>query len=809
MERYVCIHGHFYQPPRENPWLEEMELQDSASPYHDWNEKVTAECYAPNAFSRILSPDKKIINIVNNYARISFNFGPTLLAWLERKQPDVYRQILEADKLSQKYFSGHGGAIAQVYNHVIMPLANARDKRTQVIWGIRDFEHRFQRKPEGLWLAETAVDIATLEILAEQGIKFTILAPRQARRAKKIAGNKWHELSGGKIDPRMPYWCRLPSGQSIAIFFYDGYIAQDTAFGAILQNGENLANRFCNTFSGTRRPFPLANVAVDGETFGHHHHAGDMTLAYCLYHLETNNLARLTVYGEYLEKHPPSYEVEIWENSSWSCIHGIERWKGNCGCNSGQHPEWNQEWRAPLRGAMDWLRDTLIHVYEGKVREYLQDPWLARDDYISVVVDRSLENTGTFLARHQTHELSMEEKVCSLKLLEMQRCAMLMYTSCGWFFDEISGVEGVQVLRYAARAIHIAQEVCQVSLGDAFAQLLAHAPSNIEHFSDGAGVYELLVKPAVVDMLRVGAHYAISSLFQNHAEQKCVNIYGYTVTQEFYKKLVVGKQKLAVGRAQIRSYITWEDATISFAVLHFGEQNLNGGVRIFRGEEAFAAMLSAIQEAFVKNNIPQLIRLMDENFGSHNYSLWHMFHDEQRQVLNQIFDSTFQGLAASFHQIYEQYYAIMQVLQELQAPLPAPLAATTEFILNLELRKLLQAEPVDKSRISKVAAELAGKSLRIDKAPLELLANQKINTMMEKFAQTPENVSILESIEKFLSIAKILNLPLNLWKAQNIYFAISKSVDKKIRPLLHPGESFSQWHAHFSSLGNYLGIRST
>ena len=291
MNKFVCIHGHFYQPPRENPWLDEVEVQDSAFPYHDWNERVTAESYARNADARILDDSQRIVDIVNNYSKISFNFGPTLLSWMEKKDPEIYRSIVEADRLSQKNFSGHGSAIAQVYNHMIMPLANSRDKRTQVIWGIKDFEFRFKRKPEGMWLAETAVDLETLDIMAEQGIKFTVLAPHQAK---------------GRVDPHVPYRCHLPSGRKICIFFYDGPIALGVAFEGLLNNGEQFARRLTNDFSSSDPNAQLVHVATDGETYGHHHKFGDMALAYCLHYIEEHQLAQLTVYGEFLEKFPPT-----------------------------------------------------------------------------------------------------------------------------------------------------------------------------------------------------------------------------------------------------------------------------------------------------------------------------------------------------------------------------------------------------------------------------------------------------------------------------------------------------------------------
>ncbi|HLH07254.1 MAG TPA: DUF3536 domain-containing protein, partial [Terriglobales bacterium] len=520
MERYVCIHAHFYQPPRENPWLEAIEQQDSAFPYHDWNERITAECYAANSASRILDGEGRITKLVNNYSRISFNFGPTLLSWMEVSSPLVYQSILEADRISRERFSGHGNAIAQVYNHVIMPLANRRDKETQVRWGIRDFESRFGRFPEGMWLAETAVDIETLEVLAEQGIKFTILAPHQARQTKR-SGRSWKNVEGGKIDPKMPYMCKLPSGKRICLYFYDGPISRAVAFEKLLSSGETFADRLLGGFSN--RDYPqIMHIATDGETYGHHHPHGDMALAYALEYIENNKLATITNYGEYLEKHPPNHEVEIVENTSWSCAHGIERWRSDCGCNSGR-PGWNQQWRKPLRDSLDWLREDLVQPFEEKARDFVKDPWAARNDYIDVVLDRTPSNIDEFVAHHRARELSAQDEVLLLKLLEMQRHEMLMYTSCGWFFDEISGIETVQVMQYAARAVQLAQDLFGDHREQHLMEHLAQARSNLPEFKNGAEIYERYVKPATVNLLGVGAHYAISSLY-----------FGFTDRTEIY-----------------------------------------------------------------------------------------------------------------------------------------------------------------------------------------------------------------------------------------------------------------------------------
>jgi alpha-amylase/alpha-mannosidase (GH57 family) len=400
MERFLCIHGHFYQPPRENPWLESVEIQDTAYPYHDWNERITAECYATNAASRILDGNGRIEDIVSNFSKISFNIGPTLFSWLEKNAPDIYESILEADRLSQEWRSGHGAAIAQPYNHMIMPLANMRDKNTQTLWGIRDFERRFERLPEGMWLPETAVDVETLEVLSSQGIKFAILAPHQAKRIRLIGEKDWTDVSESRVDPSRAYSCPLPSGRKIALFFYDAPISHAVAFEGILKSGEAFAKRLIEGFSEEREDPQIVHIATDGESYGHHHKFGDMALAYALNYVERKDLARISNYGEYLELHPPQYEAEIFENTSWSCIHGVERWRADCGCSPGTHRHWNQGWRNPLREALDWLRDELSKSYEQKASEYLKDPWSARDDYIDVILDRSEENIESFLSRY-------------------------------------------------------------------------------------------------------------------------------------------------------------------------------------------------------------------------------------------------------------------------------------------------------------------------------------------------------------------------------------------------------------------------
>jgi len=806
VNRYVCIHGHFYQPPRDNPWLEAVELQDSAYPYHDWNERIASECYAANAVSRILDDQGRITRIVNNYAKISFNFGPTLLAWMEENKPEIYQSILAADRESQKTFSGHGSALAQAYNHIILPLANHRDKYTQVLWGIRDFEHRFGRSPEGMWLPETAVDIETLETLAELGIGFTILAQRQARHVKPLGSDEWHDITRENIDPTMPYLLRLPSGRSIILFFYDEPIAREVAFGGLLSNGEQFAQRLLNAFSRARTSPQLVHIATDGETYGHHHRYGDMALAYVLHYIESNNLAQITNYGEFLEEHPPSYEVEIIENTSWSCVHGVERWRSDCGCNTGEHPKWNQAWRAPLRQALDWLRDTVVPKYEQMASQFLKDAWAARDGYIEVILDRSVKNVDRFLRQHAARELDETEKVTVLKLLELQRHAMLMYTSCGWFFDELYGIETLQIMRYAGRMLQLAEELFGDTLEPHFQELLELAKSNVPRYSDGRRIYEKFGKLAAVDLTKVAAHYALSSLFEEYNKQ--AKIYCYAVDAENFQIFESGRVRLAVGRAKVTSEITRESAMMCFGVLHFGDHNLNAGVREYPGEEVYQAMLQEVTQAFSMVDFPETIRLLDKHFGTSTYSLRTLFQDEQRKILDLILESTLSGAEAIYRQIYETHYPLMHFLTGLGRPLPKAFYSAAEFILNSDLRRELSIHVPDVGRVTGLLDDVTMWQVSLDSEGLSYVLRKTLEEMMMLLVSTTEDNSILKSLATTIMLAKSLPFNVDFAKVQNLYYSMLQATRPEFEKRAQQGNKMArEWLTQFISLGKQLSIR--
>jgi alpha-amylase/alpha-mannosidase (GH57 family) len=807
MGKFICIHGHFYQPPRENAWLEAVELQDSAHPYHDWNERITAECYAPNAFARMLNGDGQITEIVSNYSRISFNFGPTLLAWMKEKSPEVYAAILEADRQSRQRFSGHGSALAQVYNHMILPLANARDRNTQVLWGIRDFEARFGRSPEGMWLPETAADLPSLDTLARHGIQFTILSPFQARRVRPIDGRDWRDVPEGSIDPKNPYLVRLPKGRQLAVFFYDAHISRAVAFEHLLVAGEHFAHRLLDAFVDDPSKDQLVHIATDGESYGHHHRHGEMALAYALNYLETNQLARLTNYAEFLASHPPTMEVELHTPSAWSCPHGVDRWRRHCGCNSGSRPGWNQHWRQPLREALDWLRDQLAPEFESRARTFFHDPWAARDAYISVILDRADESLRAFFDHHACRALDQEEWVTCLRLLELQRHAMLMFTSCGWFFDELSGIETVQTIQYAGRALQLARDLLGLDLEEPFLKILSRARCNIPEHADGRRVYEKFVRPAIVDREKVGAHYAVSSLFEAYPDQ--TRIYSFTCTRDDQQVLEAGRSRLVMGRALIRFEITRNSDVLSYGVLHLGDHNLNCGVRIYQGPEAYAQLVQEMSEAFSRADFAQIIRLMDRHFGESSYSLKSLFRDQQRKILNQILASSHEDVESRFRQITDAYTPLLRFLEDLGAPLPAALQAASHFILNADLRRQFESENIDPARVHQILENSRRSSVELNWPSVAYAAQVNLERCMIGLAANPDDLSLLARAADVAALARDLPFELNLWKTQNSYYEMLRHLQPARQAAADSGNTTAaEWLSLFLTLGDRLGFAS-
>jgi len=806
MERYICIHAHFYQPPRENAWLEAVELQDSAYPYHDWNERVTAECYAPNSASRILDGDGRILQIVNNYSRISFNFGPTLLSWMEQKSPAVYQAILAADRESQRIFSGHGSAVAQAYNHMILPLASRQDKYTQIRWGIQDFETRFGRHPEGMWLPETGVDLQTLEVLAELGSKFTILSPYQAGRVRPLGGRAWRKVDGGRIDPSMAYAVRVPSGATMNVFFYDGPISRAIAFEDLLADGKRFSERLLGAFSDARTWPQLVHIATDGETYGHHRAYGDMALAFALNDIETGQRARLTNYGEYLEKHPPIQEAKVIGNSSWSCVHGVERWRSDCGCNSGGHAGWNQRWRAPLRQSFDWLRDKVAPLYEAEAVKLFPRPWQARDAYIRVVLDRSRENVVGFMTEQAGRVLSETEMVSGLKLLELQRYLMQMYTSCGWFFDELSGIETVQVIQYAGRALQLAGQLFSEDLAPPFLDLMAQAKSNIPEQGDGRSIYERFVQPAMVDLEKVGAHYAVSSLFEEYGQK--TRIYCYDVDRLEYRTSRQGKLRVVVGQAKVASEITWGAEHITFGVLHLADHSVIGGVRQFEGEDAYRVLDQEVDKAVASGDLAELVRLVEKSFGSGTYTLRSLFRDEQRKILGVILEEATNEARALYKNFHDEHAHLVRFVTDLGVPLPRRFRLAVDFTLNSELLDAFSNGEVDLPKSRAILDEIRRTGVKPDAVTLEFALRRTIEHLFARFVATPMEPGLLRRLDETIELVLSLPFQVRLWEAQNTYYSMMRDYAGQVQERAEHGDPEARaWLEEFAKLGDKLKVR--
>lgn len=818
---YVTVHGHFYQPPRENPYLDAIERQPSASPYHDWNERIHHECYRPNAFARVLNDRGEVVGIVNNFEYFSFNIGATLMSWLERYDVEVYQRILEADRKSCDRLNGHGNAIAQVYNHIIMPLANERDKYTQIRWGKADFHSRFGRDPEGMWLAETAVDYATIAALISEGIRFIVLAPSQALRCRTLPKadqlvSEWYEVGGSQIDPTRPYRCFLPGGNPnhdyIDIFFYDGPISRDMGFSDVLYNSHHLAGRIGQAVRGDHRPAQLISVATDGETFGHHKGGTEKTLAYAFLNEFPQRGWTVTNFAHYLSLNPPTWEVELKPVTAWSCAHGVDRWQDDCGC--GGEGGWHQKWRRPLRQALDWLRDQLIKVYEEAGKQFFRDPWATRDAYIGVIRDRSVANINRFFARHQNHKLTAAEQVDALRLLEMQRHALLMYTSCGWFFEELSRPEGTQILRYAARALELAGDVTGVQLEKGFVKRLAQAPSNVELFKHGSEIYRQLVATAQINFQQVAAQYAITSLFRRETgerqetggrrSQSCAGVspvegtgvqetggrneahvkrvYCYSVQQLNYQLQRMGALTLAVGQLRLVSEITWESEQIVFAVLHLGGWDFHCCIQPFTGRRAYSQMKDKVFEALQQASAAHTIKAMTQMFGDQSFNLQNLFAEERHRIMRLLSQETLTRLDQLYTQVYRDNYGVLMAFHRDELAVPQELQVAAQIALGhryLSLVRLLSEEGVDASlhhlgELEAIAIEAQHLRCQINilegKQMLEQLITRFLWQLLHDHNSATAEVE-LARLERLINVGYQLNLGLSLAKAQELYFS--------------------------------------
>lgn len=815
-KKYLAIHGHFYQPPRENPWLEAIEQQDSALPFHDWNERIACECYTPNSVSKIVDFKNQILDIVNNYSLMSFNFGPTLMSWLEHYSPYTYERIIKADVESSYENNGHGNALAQVYNHIIMPLANERDKYTQTLWGIRDFQYRFGRLPEGIWLAETAADDATMKVLVDCGIKFTVLSPYQAQKFRKIGTHNWQDVSWGSIDPARPYRYYIKSNPEkyIDIFFYDGAISKSVAFDELLKDGNKFISRLKEGVSEFRDYNQIVNIATDGESYGHHTKFGDMALAYVLRVKAQDEGFTIINYANYLASEPVDYEVEIKPVSSWSCAHGVGRWCDDCGCSTGGGPGWNQKWRKPLREALDYLRDEIAVIFEDEGKKYFKSPWDARNAYIEVILDRNEFTIKSFFASQLLPNLEYEDKVKAIKLMEIQRQAMLMYTSCGWFFSEISGIETTQIMKYAARALQLTADFSNKDLESNFLKILEKAQSNIKEFGTGKDVYEKFVKPSIVTIKQMASLWALLSLYTEFDDT--VNLYGYEITKHSYKKVTKGNTNLLIGRIEVKSKITLEKSDLMFALLQHSSADFHCAIKEYSNSNEFNQISKELIYAYSEETITEIIRQLDENFGRDYYTLKDIFIEERRKILNKLIKDKLGKFSDNYREVYRQGKSSILHLKELGLTVPQEYKLAAQYTLSQDFNSIfsnpaLILDDSDIQRAVEINEEAKIFDLQLDKEPTSKYFSAQISQRVLSFAKTFEKHRLEKAIELFKYIDS-LDIKVDIAEAQNVYFnRIFSKFTELIDKLCDEHEDMETSRAllmQVLKLGDYLNINT-
>ena len=791
---YLAIHGHFYQPPRENPWTERIEHQPDARPFHDWNDRILIQCYQPNAMARIVDDKGKVLEIVNNFRLISFNVGPTLLSWLEKHVPVVYYRILEGDRLSVHERSGHGNALAQVYNHMILPLAREQDQRTQIRWGIFEFKKRFGRDPEGMWLPETAASERTLEILIEEGIRFTILAPEQAEKIRplQVEGEKgdrrpssaeWAGVTGGKIDPTRPYrfFHSKEAGRFLDLFFFDGPLSRDMSFSDLLFDAKGFIDRLKGAHHRDRHHPELVHVASDGESFGHHKAYGERVIAFLLHEEAEQHGFKRTNYGEYLEKFPPQYEVRIrpGEGSSWSCAHGVGRWKEDCGCRTGGEAGWNQKWRTPLREAVRFLAEETGKLYDTHARPFLKDPPAARDAYIELILDRSQAAREKFFEDHSARGLLAGEEIQCLKLLEMERYALLSETSCGWFFNDISGIETVQILRYALRAFELAREFGGEALEDQFVAILAHAKGNRTETGDGRSVWEKRVKPAVVSREKLVAHFAFRKLFG--LEIQPGDFYNQEVEEGESEEEPVEEMRLLMGALRMRGKTVPEENNFLYAIFQEQHSRVYCFVKETRDPAELHRLVIAPLGLLRKKDAAGLFSKLQQDFGRESFSLRDLFPEERDEVLRILSHQMREDLYRMAARFYEQDRPEISIFREAGRALPEEFRELMEWMMGERLCDVVKrlGEKAASSEVEaegkKLLAEAKEGGFSVHTGPAVEYLSSELNRWIEKLFHKPES-ALVKKIEEVLDLAKSLGMSLHHRIAQDLFFAFAQKI---------------------------------
>lgn len=687
MKKYVIIHGHFYQPPRENPWIDVIETQDSAAPYHDWNERVYDDCYRPNAYSRLLDAQGAILDIHNNYRTMSFNFGPTLFSWLEQRHIGTARRIIDADRESAAALDGHGNAMAQVFNHLIMPLASRRDQLTQIRWAKHYFRDRFRREPEGMWLAETAINMETVTCLIEEQIRFVVLSPAQAEAVRPLdGGGQWTPVRQG-LDTRYAYRVYQADRAGnrcngyLDIFFFNQALSREASFDGLLKDAQILGKGINAAFDSNASGDQAVILATDGETFGHHKPFGDMCLAYFFRKIAPALDIIPVNFGYFLARNPPRKEVRLLdafgEGTSWSCIHGVGRWARDCGCVTGGQPSWKQAWRAPLREALQKVKTHVDAEYEASCAAANLDPWALRDAYITVHDDPSLQKFIRFLEEHGGGKKITEEKAMALrKLLEAQKYMQYAFTSCGWFFSDIGGLEAVQNIAYAARALQMGTGAArQQALLQEFITDLDAAASNVKGIT-GKTIFKEHLQPSLAHEKILAFTAAIEKTI-GFTKSDTIRLFNYNVS--------------------LRQLSTVESGILSFHRFDAAVENEMTGE-----QSRWAVLVSHRERAEVRGWVVAAADFGRKISGNVEPEIWMEHPAAQSLTLTDIFQTSKEHMADYIHQnifkdTYTRYSAWMlkneqelDFLSRLNYPMPLYCLAPLTFVYHQQWNNLIR-----------------------------------------------------------------------------------------------------------------------
>ncbi len=789
--KFLTVHGHFYQPPRENPWTNAIEIQESASPMHDWNERIYGECYKPNSCSHIFSPKGKISHIVNNYEYLSFNMGPTLLNWIRREHPRTYQRIVEADKNSIKRL-GFGNAIAQVYNHIIMPLASPHDRLTQIRWGIKDFEKHFERKPDSIWLAETGINMNTVIDLINEGIRYVILAPSQAWRFRKIGSKTWKGAENSDIDSTRPYRIfpvdeegnKLCEGH-LDVFFYHDHLSRAVSFQGILNSSQNFSDTIYNSFSKTNKP-QLINLATDGESYGHHHRHGDMCLSYYFHKLAPYGEVEVVNYSWYLENFPPEYEVQIknqWgEGTAWSCAHGVGRWYRDCGCQTGGPEEWNQKWRSPLRDALDLLSQQVDKIYFEEVNKLsTADPWLIRDDFIDVLFDYGNPEVHMNFCKKWLSDPSPENCTLFMQLLEMQKFSLYSYTSCGWFFNDIEGLEPTQNLKYARRSIELIKSLNPYdSTEEKFLEILNKATSN-EHKLSGGEIYRKWAIP------------------ERDVQESIIGAALFSLDLEIEKFAKV------VWKFEISGKVIKSENTFKVWSIHLKDNCL-----LNTEERLLLSFKSEFHEdiliLFPAGTQLNKIELPSTNFNSFDdaclfypsasyITMKTLFPDHIIDLVNQKARESFEEVCAEFRDFPGKYNLFYGLIEQDKVPIPEYISTPLRLSINAEINFYIK-EVIERSDFDAmpILEKLIENAHYLKTPPHTAWIEEDIVDFINKWVVEvveDRNMDHLVQLSNSIHLADILNIAIDKTEIQNYVFPLYKDYLKSSTL-----ERMKEWQAY-------------